>query len=329
MVRCVRVPKKDAEEVRSRLMLNGLLDKGHKIRSDKDDVLIPISGDGFEHYGTEESELECLEQKETDYRNLVQISEELKEKLPTSFDVIGDVAVIKIPDALTEYRKDIGNAVMQTVNVRTVMMDSGVKGDLRIRELEQIAGSGTSETIHKEFGVRLAADPSKVYFNPRLATERMRIASMVKDGEIVVDMFAGVAPFPAVICKHARPSVVYAVDLNPEAKAFMEKNIKMNKIDNIIPISGDIRLVKEQLPKADRVIMNLPQSAFEFLPKALELSKAGGVIHLHRIQSEPDAEDIISVAKELGHDVSIDSVTELKSYSPVSAVYVYDIRVIS
>jgi len=329
MVRCVRVPKKDAEEVRSRLMLNGLLDKGHKIRSDKDDVLIPISGDGFDHYGTEESELECLEQKETDYRNLVQTSEELKEKLPTSFDVIGDVAVIKIPEVLTEYKKEIGNAVMQTVNVRTVMMDSGVKGDLRIRELEQIAGSGTSETIHKEFGVRLAADPSKVYFNPRLATERMRIASMVKDGEVIVDMFAGVAPFPVVICKHARPSAVYAVDMNPEAKAFMEKNIKINKIDNIIPLSGDIRIVKEQLPKADRVIMNLPQSAFEFLPEALELSKTGGVIHLHRIQSDPDTQDIIEMAKESGREISVDSVTELKSYSPTSSVYVYDIRVIS
>jgi len=328
MVRCVRVPKKDAEEVRSELFLEGLLDRGHRIRSDGDSVIIPIIGDGL-GYATEEFELERLEQKETDYRNLMQMSEELKEKLPTSFDVIGDVAVIKIPDILTGFRNDIGNAVMQTVNVRTVMMDSGVKGDMRIRDLEQIAGSGTSETVHKEFGVRLAADPSKVYFNPRLATERMRVASMVKDGEVIVDMFAGVAPFPAVICKHARPSVVYAVDLNSEAKALMEKNIRMNKIGNMIPISGDIRLVKGKLPKADRIIMNLPQSAFEFLPEALELSKAGGVIHLHRIQSDPDAEDIISSAKELGHKVSIDSVTELKSYSPTSSVYVYDIRVIS
>jgi tRNA (guanine37-N1)-methyltransferase len=142
-------------------------------------------------------------------------------------------------------------------------------------------------------------------------------------------MFAGVAPFPVVICKHARPSVVYAVDLNSEAKVFMEMNIRMNKINNIVPISGDIRNVKEQLPKADRVIMNLPQSAFEFLSEALDISKTGGMIHLHRIQSDPDPEDIVKRAKELGHDVSVETITELKSYSPTTAVYVYDIRVIS
>ena len=329
MVRCVRVPRNDAESVRSELVLNGLLDKTHRIRSDGDDVLIPIHGGCSHRYRIEEHDLEELEQKETDYRNLLSMDAELKDKLPTSFDVIGDVAVIKIPDVLTGYRNDIGAAVMRTVNVRTVMMDSGVKGDLRVRELEQIAGSGTSETVHKEYGVRLSVDPSKVYFNPRLATERMRIASMVKGGEVIVDMFAGVAPFPAVICKHADPSTVYAVDLNPEAKAFMERNILMNKTNNIVPITGDIRDVKDRLPKADRVIMNLPQSAFDFLPEALSISKAGGTIHLHRIQSEPDPEEMVKKAKELGHKVSIETITELKSYSPTSAVYVYDIRVIS
>jgi tRNA (guanine37-N1)-methyltransferase len=329
MVRCIRVPKKDAEQVRSELMLEGLLDRGHKIRSDGDDVMVPVLCCGFGRYVTEEFDLERLEQKVTDYRELVRLPEELRERLPTSFDVIGDVAIMKIPEDLIGYRTEIGEAVMRAVGVRTVMADYGVKGDLRIRELEQIAGTGTPETVHREYGVRLAADPSKVYFNPRLATERMRIASMVTDGEVIVDMFAGVAPFPVVICKHSRPSAVYAVDLNPETKRFMEMNIRMNKTGNIIPIIGDIRSVKETLPKADRVIMNLPQSAFEFLPEALQIAKPGGTIHLHMIQSEPDPESMIRAAGDLGHDVRVDTVTELKSYSPVSSVYVYDIRVIT
>lgn len=330
MVRCIRVPKSKAQSVRMKLAAEGLLERDYRIQSDGDDILIPISSDGIDGYVAEDVDIERIERKETDYRNLVDVSEDLKEELPSSFDVIGDVAIVKLHEPLMPFKNQIGEAIMQvTANIRTVMLDAGVKGELRIRELEQIAGAGPSETVHKEFGVRMSVDPAKVYFNPRLATERKRIASMVANGEVIVDMFAGVAPFPLIICKHAEPEKVYAVDLNPEAKAFMERNIELNRISNIVPMNGDIRMLVNDVPRADRVIMNLPQSAFDFLPEALKISKVGGTIHLHRIQSEPDPEDIVSTAKGLGHRVNVENVTELKTYSPTSAVYVYDIKVIS
>jgi tRNA (guanine37-N1)-methyltransferase len=91
------------------------------------------------------------------------VPEDIKGELPSSFDVIGDVAIIKLPEVLFPYKEQIGNAmILVNRNIRVVMTDSGVKGDLRVRELERIAGEGSSETIHKEFGVRMVADPSKV-----------------------------------------------------------------------------------------------------------------------------------------------------------------------
>jgi len=331
MAACIRVPKEKGEHVRAELLSKGILDIRKKIGSDGRHLFIPILADGYEGYETIEADLEPLEQTPTDYKEVLDIPEDVRGELPTSFDVIGDVAIIKLSDPLMPYRHRIGEAMMSVnPSIRTVMADSGVKGDLRIRELEQIAGEGSSETIHKEFGVRMAADPSKVYFNPRLATERSRVASLVKDGETIIDMFAGVAPFGLVICKRARPKVIYSIDLNTDAEGFVRKNMRMNRIENIIPITGDASEVIKDLPDADRIIMNLPQTADAFLMCALSKTKAGGTVHMHKVIERSELDGLVEKIKEdaasHGYGICVDCVTELKTYSPTMSVYVLDIR---
>jgi tRNA (guanine37-N1)-methyltransferase len=331
MRKCIRIPKREGEQVRSELLSKGILDIKRKISSEGEHLIIPILTDEYEDYEVIEADLESLDQKITDYRDAPEISEDIRSELPTSFDVIGDVAIIKLPDTLMPYRHQIGSAMMSVNNsLRTVMADRGVKGDLRIRELEQIAGKGSSETIHKEFGVRMIIDPSEVYFNPRLATERSRIAALVVDGETIIDMFAGVAPFGLVICKTAKPKIVYSIDLNPDAEKFARKNMELNHIENIVPITGDSSEVIKRLPDADRIIMNLPQTADSFLIDALRNTKAGGIIHLHKIidRSGLDAfaERIKNNADSYGFEILVEKITELKTYSPTMSVYVFDIK---
>lgn len=330
MARCIRVPKKDGERVRTSLIDADLLDDGYRIGSDGGDLLIPVRCETYENYPIEEFELKVQEHAPSDYREIVDVPDDVRELLPNSFDVIGDVAILKLEDPLMPYKHEIGSALMKvTPNIRTVMLDFGVKGDFRVRELEQISGSGPSETIHKEFGVRMLTDPGKVYFNPRLATERSRVASEIKDGEVIIDMFAGVAPFGVVICRNAHPEIVYAIDLNPEAEHFMRRNMELNHVTNIVPITGDAREVIKTLPDADRVIMNLPHMADQFLNDALRKTKVGGKIHLHKIiersELEPFLKEIETKAKEDGLDMKIDSISELKTYSPTMSVYVLDI----
>jgi len=326
----IRVPKKEGEHVRSDLFSKGILDLKRKIGSDGQFLLVPILGDEYAGYEVVRTELESQDQAPTDYKEVLNIPEELRQDLPSSFDVIGDVAIIKLPDSLMQYKCQIGEAMI-SVNrsIRIVMTDMGVKGDLRIRELERIAGEGTSETMHKEFGVRMTADPSKVYFNPRLATERYRTASMVKDEETIIDMFAGVAPFGLVICKTAKPKVVYSIDLNPNAEAFVRKNMELNHVVNIVPITGDAAEVVKDLPDADRVIMNLPQISDSFLTVALSKTKAGGTIHLHKVIERSELDDfigrLVSDAATDGIKIIINNITELKTYSPTMSVYVFDI----
>ena len=238
--------------------------------------------------------------------------------------------MIKLPAELMPYKGEIGRALMKVNrSIRTVFLDSGVKGEFRVRDLERIAGSGPSETVHREFGVRLFTDPSKVYFNPRLSSERSRIASLVKDGETVIDMFAGVAPFGTVICRIAHPSAVYSIDLNPEAERFARINAEKNGIDRLFPVTGDASEIIYRLPMADRIIMNLPQTADSFLRFALDRLKTGGTAHMYKIAERSLFQEFCgklgSDMAALGFGISMET-AELKTYSPTMSVYSLDIR---
>lgn len=329
MTRCVRVPKGEGEAVRALLASEGRLDLSARIRADGEHLLIPIKEGCVDGYETVDAETEAQNQRPRDYTDVVEVPDELRGLLPSSFDVVGDVAMIKLPDELLPYKEEIGEAlIMVNRSIRAVFLDHGVKGEFRIRDLDRIAGMGGSETVHKEFGVRLWTDPSKVYFNPRLAGERSRIASQVKEGETVIDMFGGVAPFGTVICRTANPVGVYSIDLNPEAEHFAKMNAERNHVDNLYPMTGDSSKLIYDLPMADRIIMNLPQIADRFLPVALDRLNHGGVIHMYKIIEREDFPAFVSFlmmsSAENGHVLRI-STSELKTYSPTMSVYSLDI----
>src|SRR5579872_3167032 len=144
------------------------------------------------------------------------LSEEEIEQLSSSFDVIGDIAIIKIPDALKNREDLIGEEILRNVkNVKTVMKQgSDVSGEYRIRKVSLIAGDEKYETIYKESGISIRVDVRFVYFSPRLSTERLRLRELVQQGEHIFNMFAGVGTFSFVIAK-TKECVVESVDKNP------------------------------------------------------------------------------------------------------------------
>ena len=156
-----------------------------------------------------------------------------------------------------------------------------------------MAGDPSTETTHLEYGIKFLVDPAKVYFNPRLANERSRIASLVRQGEVVVDMFAGVGPFSIMIARHALPSPVVAVDLNPDAVEYLKRNIELNKANRVVPYEGDARQVVFDVPCADRIIMNLPHSAIDFFHDALTRLKLQGTIHFYHICERDEAGQVV------------------------------------
>lgn len=207
------------------------------------------------------------------------------QELISSFDQIGDIIIVRIPDSLLAKKKLIGETLLNEVKIaKSVFYQaSAVEGDFRTRNLEILAGEDKTETEYKEFGCKFTVDVENAFFSPRLSTERERIANLVQDGETIVNMFAGVGMFSIMIAKKRR-CTVYSIDINPIATKLCEKNIISNNLTgNVISINGDAsQIIQEQLEnKSDRTLMLLPERSDEFLKSAISATKSGGIIHYY------------------------------------------------
>ncbi len=259
-----------------------------------------------------------------------------------SFDIIGDIAIIKHHSSSQVNTQTVANAIMRKHrNVKSVLLQtSPVKGDLRLRNLRCVAGENKTKTIHKEFGCLFAVDVEKCYFSPRLSHERMRIAKMVLPKETIINMFAGVGCFSIVIAKHAKPERVFSIDINPMTYQFQIENIRLNRVyDKITPLRGDSKniIINRLQHIADRVLMPLPEKAFEYLPLALlALKPSGGWIHHYSFEhakrnESPTKKIRIKVNKALetlGATFEVPLIRVIRSTGPNWFQLVADVRVI-
>lgn len=213
-----------------------------------------------------------------------------RSELYSAFDMIGDIVIVKIPDSLTSKKELIANAILRKVKpAKSVFAQvSPVQGDFRIRDLEFLAGENRTLTEYREHGCRFKVDVAKTYFSPRLSTERLRIAKMVSEGEVVINMFGGVGTFSIVMakiapCSTGRPCKIYNIDSNSHAIDLCAENARINKVhDTVIPLYGDAAEAMVRLRGvADRVLMPLPEKASQFVDSAVSGLKCGktGIVH--------------------------------------------------
>lgn len=220
-----------------------------------------------------------------------------------SYDIVGDIAIIRLAENSRKYSRIIAESIIRVhKNVKTVLVQAGpVHGDFRLRKLEHVAGENKTKTIHKESKCLFSVDLAKCYFSPRLYFERMRVAKLVRNGEIVVNMFAGVGCFSIVIAKHSNAGKIYSIDLNPAAVQFLKENIRLNRVYlKVIPIEGDAKdVIQERLCNAaDRVLMPLPEKAYDYLPYAITaLKERGGWIHYYDFEHACRSQEAIEKVK--------------------------------
>jgi tRNA (guanine37-N1)-methyltransferase len=305
---CVKVPKIHGEKAIALANRLEIVDKELEIQRNKNFIYIPIIRQPLQ------SEIYKLKEKLPDsgistyafpemkkqVRTFVELLEDklaphLLASLPRAIDFVGDIAIIEIPPELDADKNTIGEAILKTQkNVHTVLAKaSAIGGAYRTREFSIIAGEPKTETIHKEYGHKYYVDLAKAYFSPRLSYEHKRVASLVEEGETVIDLFAGVGPFGIQIAKTHENVKVYAVDVNPHAIEFLKRNIRLNRVENKVrPILGDAKqvVVKRLYEVADRVIMNLPERAIEFVDVACgSLKPIGGTVHFYSFISGSDS----------------------------------------
>jgi len=323
---CVKL--EDGDKIRKLLFKKNQVRRNLKIKKDEKFIYIPVEKipKELQSYKVEDIEFEKINAKPRSYKDIISISDNLKNELPTSYDIVGDIILIKLKEELLNYKKEIGEALLKVnKKIKTVCLIEPVKGELRIRDLEIIAGIKKTKTIHHEYGLKFELDVSKTYFSPRLSTERKRVASFVKPNEIVVDMFTGVAPFPIMIAKYANPKIIYAIDKNKNAVSYAKKNIFLNNLfDKIEILCIDSKKVKyildKRKQKADRIIMNLPFSSFSYFKHALQIISYVCVIHYYEILNEEKIEERIDELKKIANQnnilISITNIRKIKTYAP-------------
>jgi tRNA (guanine37-N1)-methyltransferase len=225
--------------------------------------------------------------------------EEIARKLWGRVEVIGDIAVIrKPPDIPVDMLKQLAEELLKNLRyVKSVWASvSSVGGMYRTRDYVHLAGECRSTTIYREHGCSFYIDITKVYISPALNYEHLRIAKNVKDGEYVINMFAGAGLFSIIIAKHAKPSKVVSIDINPYAYEFMVKNVKLNNVEGVVePILGDAGVVIENyINTADRILMPLPELAYSYFEKAVKALRNRGVIHVYEFVRGSSRESVIN-----------------------------------
>ncbi len=257
-------------------------------------------------------------------------------------EIIGDIAVIRVPFHLEPSDlKPLAEAILDRIPyVKSVWAGlPGVHGEYRLRRYIHLAGEKRSETIYREHGCLFKLDITKTYISPRLNYEHKRIARLVRHGEKIVNMFAGVGLFSIIIARHSKPEKVYSIDINPWAYKYMVENIRLNSVEDIVePILGDAAtVIKEKLTNCcNRVLMPLPELALDYLPYAVEaLRDHRGYIHIYIHVVAGKGENPYSIGRELvldkfnklGYSVDILFYRRVRMVGPRKYQLVYDVFV--
>ena len=255
------------------------------------------------------------------------LSPDLAAVAPRRYERIGDVLLLKMPGIDTDARRQIAESYAQVLRARTVAVDRGVRGPWRQPDVEVVWGDGT-ETMHLEDGIRFKLDVARVMFSSGNLAERMRMGRIVRPGETVVDLFAGIGQFAIPMAVHARPARVIACEVNHVAHAYLEENVRLNRAWVVEPRLGDCRQTAPE-GLADRIVMGYLHGE-SYLDVAMRAAKDDCVLHYHENVpvEDPDrpARHVEEAATRADFRANVLAVHRIKSYAPRIRHVVLDVR---
>jgi len=237
-----------------------------------------------------------------------EVPSDLSKYLPSGWQQIGSVVILRLHPKLGVYKKRIGDLLLENIpSCKSVLNHTGpAVGQYRIPTVEHISGIEKTETTFTENRCKFLIDPSKVMFSPGNKRERVRLSSLISPVDSVLDMFAGVGQFTVPIGVHAKPIHIEAIEKNSIAFGYLEKNVQQNPIASSIDLKmGDCRKLASK-NRVSVVIMGvLPMSFIDFLPTAINAIDQLGLIYCHYTAGKTQAHHELAVGLEQVHHPSI------------------------
>ncbi|PIN81457.1 SAM-dependent methyltransferase [Candidatus Woesearchaeota archaeon CG10_big_fil_rev_8_21_14_0_10_30_7] len=250
--------------------------------------------------------------------------------LKTSFDIVGSIAIIDIPEELEKKEKIIAEELLNLIkHVKTILKKTGIRyGKYRRQKLKFLIGERKKITTHKESNSRLKLNVETCYFSSRLSHDRLRIMNQVKPQEKILVMFSGIAPYQIVIARNTKVKEIIGVEFNPEAHKYALENLKLNKVENKIKLyCGDVKKIVPKLGKFDRILMPAPKNAENFLDVAKKASKKNTTIHFYCFATENELKKFKELIKQKFNCKILDCI-KTNQHKPRSYRYRIDFKVL-
>ena len=156
-------------------------------------------------------------------------------KIPRSYDVIGDIAVlhsIATNDPIEQ--QAIGAALLQRHKALRIvaLLTRKLAGTERAPTTLQILAGAHREpllTTHREYGIACLVNVRHTFFTPRLGPERLRICQQTARGEHVLVLFAGVGLEALQLVARTEAASVTTIELNPIAVQCAQRSQQLLK----------------------------------------------------------------------------------------------------
>jgi len=288
----IKVQLTNAQTVKHYLLEHNLFDKRFAIKRESSHLIFPVTREFSQPFDFEAD----FVQTDSDERPLAQslrdamkplLAPSEQELFIGSYDIVGSIAIVEIPDELAQKEQLIGQKLMEiNRSVKTVLKKvGGHEGVFRTQRMLCVAGEDTRETTVTENGIKLRVNVETAYYSIRMATERKRILAQIRPGERVLCLFSGIGPYPITFSAHSRAAEVVGVEINPAAHELAVENVAKNRCTNVRLFCGDAHEIIPKLSASgerfDRITMPLPHSADEFLDDVMTVSKPGTTIHFY------------------------------------------------
>ena len=260
-------------------------------------------------------------------KNNEDFTEDLLNLLPRGYQELNHIAILNLKPELRKYASQIAESMHKILpSLKAIWHKSGkIQGKFRQPQgLAHLWGDNNSEIIVTENHVKYKFDFTKIMFAKGNVTERRILPTRIKEGEVIVDMFAGIGYFSLGMARTKKPKKIYSIEWNPEAFNYLRENIQLNHVEEIItPIFGDCKEkvveLRENNILADRIIMGLLPAPVDAIPSALSVIKDNGVIVYEGVEGKESTElfdEFSEIANQKGFITSIIERRIVKIYKP-------------